>query len=554
MDACIVCKRRSGVIVETPALTHIKDMFSCAKRRYELGELKYEEMAKLMFTLSDDDMKKVCYHSACRKLVINKEHMKRVENRAKASTSDSSVQPRKGRPVKRLSDSCIASRPKRQKTTPNLKVCIFNPDRCVADNDEDIHQVTTDNRGITLMKIKEETNDDSIRCKLSNLFAPGDAAAQEIWYHRTCFRSAERTCNQSTSDNDAQRKKMMKTIADAQVCNYVRNELISGNKTVAMKDVNEKYETILRQYNIHDKWHHKKHLKGLISKHIPETKFVTPVYKKGEIIISTQELDEAVEKYCDPESTVANCLKVANVLRQEILQSRDWKFTGTDSLKNYQNPPLTRMFVEALLCGPLSLELDGHRKNDADSSVNMISQLLIHNALTNRQIKYKSEESFKRVTETPLSVMLPLSVHHKTRSKNLTSLLSEAYVGNNYYWTNQIEQRVHQAIISRMEDTGYGVCLPDFVKKDKPVFFAVDNIDFLEDTPCGKDTLHGTVVVMYQKEETGDKNDETINKPLHIPQKLVTNPPNLKIRFKQAPKISLKPIKFEQTQYQYEKK
>ena len=79
-----------------------------------------------------------------------------------------------------------------------------------------------------------------------------------------------------------------------------------------MKGVNEKYETILRQHDI-SKWHHKIHLKELISKHIPENKFVTPVYKKGEIITATQELDEAFEKYCDPESTVAN------ILRKEVL-------------------------------------------------------------------------------------------------------------------------------------------------------------------------------------------------------------------------------------------
>ena len=71
------------------------------------------------------------------------------------------------------------------------------------------------------------------------------------------------------------------------------------------------------------------------------------------------------------------------------MHSPEWQFTGTDSLKDYQNPPLTRMFVEALLCGPLFLELDGHRENDAESAFNMIRQLLVHYALKTRQIKYK---------------------------------------------------------------------------------------------------------------------------------------------------------------------
>lgn len=78
----------------------------------------------------------------------------------------------------------------------------------------------------------------------------------------------------------------------------------------------------------------------MISKHIPETKFVEPASNMSEIIIATQDLDEAVEMYCDPVSTVANCLKVASVLRQEILQSRNWMFSGTDSINEYQIPLL----------------------------------------------------------------------------------------------------------------------------------------------------------------------------------------------------------------------
>lgn len=31
-----------------------------------------------------------------------------------------------------------------------------------------------------------------------------------------------------------------------------------------------------------------------------------------------------------------------------------------------------------------------------------------------------------------------------------------------------------------------------------PIFYAVDNIDFDEDTSDGKQTLHGTVIVLFQ--------------------------------------------------------
>ena len=39
---------------------------------------------------------------------------------------------------------------------------------------------------------------------------------------------------------------------------------------------------------------------------------------------------------------------------------------------------------------------------------------------------------------------------------------------------------------------------PDIVK-GRHVYFAIDNIDFSEDTPDGKRTLHGTAMAIYQK-------------------------------------------------------
>ena len=101
MDARVVCLTSSGALVEKPFLVYIKDMFVCWKRQSDLGEPKYKELAEMLSTLSEDDLKKVCYHSAHRKLVINKQHFKRVEDQAKASTSNKSPHPKKGKSNKK---------------------------------------------------------------------------------------------------------------------------------------------------------------------------------------------------------------------------------------------------------------------------------------------------------------------------------------------------------------------------------------------------------------------------------------------------------------------
>lgn len=126
-------------------------------------------------------------------------------------------------------------------------MCIFQPDRCVADIDEELHQVTTDKRGTNLIKIKEETNDDSVKSKWLNLYSPDDAAAQEIWYNQVCFRSAERTCKPTESDSDVRGESLVRAVADVQICSYVRNELLSGNKSLTMNDFSDKYVAILEK-------------------------------------------------------------------------------------------------------------------------------------------------------------------------------------------------------------------------------------------------------------------------------------------------------------------
>ena len=45
--------------------------------------------------------------------------------------------------------------------------------------------------------------------------------------------------------------------------------------------------------------------------------------------------------------------------------------------------------------------------------------------------------------------------------------------------------------------------LRNFVK-DRHTFFAIDNCDFQEDTKNGKNTLHGTVINIYQKCDIAD--------------------------------------------------
>lgn len=99
--------------------------------------------------------------------------------------------------------------------------------------------------------------------------------------------------------------------------------------------------------------------------------------------------------------------------------------------------------------------------------------------------------------ETPLSVGLALDVHKNTRSKALVEKLGGLDLGISYKKVMEIETGIANAVLEKMYSLG-GVCLPPWLVKDTLVWFALDNIDFLESTCCGMNTLHGTAIAVYQ--------------------------------------------------------
>ena len=100
-----------------------------------------------------------------------------------------------------------------------------------------------------------------------------------------------------------------------------------------------------------------------------------------------------------------------------------------------------------------------------------------------------------------MNIGLPLAIHNKSRDKRSVQIFKELGIGRDYRFILNLEKRTEHAVYQRIQDAG-GFCLPDFVKKGENVWFALDNIDCLEDTPYGQNTLHGTIIVLNEKMKT----------------------------------------------------
>ena len=67
----------------------------------------------------------------------------------------------------------------------------------------------------------------------------------------------------------------------------------------------------------------------------------------------------------------------------------------------------------------------------------------------------------------------------------------------------RVESQIEANVLKQVEEND-GVYLPPDIVKGRHVFFAIDNVDFSEDTPDGKGTFHGTAMAVYQRSEDQD--------------------------------------------------
>jgi len=184
------------------------------------------------------------------------------------------------------------------------------------------------------------------------------------------------------------------------------------------------------------------------------------------------------------------------------------------------------------------------RDKEVNKVVDVACQCVVQNTRTDRQVKHrpKANEGFKQTAKTPLSVGLPLAIHSRVRDKNLVNTLWDVYIGSDYKFVLDIEKRVEQSALQRIVETG-GFCLPNFVKRDIIIWFAVDNIDLLEDTPTGQNTFHGTVIVLNQRAE----DCEAVNQPLALTPKApdLSAQVGLEVKYCEQLVIKPKPVRLE---------
>ena len=130
---------------------------------------------------------------------------------------------------------------------------------------------------------------------------------------------------------------------------------------------------------------------------------------------------------------------------------------------------------------------------------------------TDRQARYVSQsdeegKTFRHQCKHPLQVGVGLLAHQQMRSKSVIDVLHELGVSVNYARILRIETKLAQAVLSNSSENN--IFIPPKLCKGQFFCVCVDNSNFSEDTPDGKNTLHATAMVVFQRKRT--KDHETI--------------------------------------------
>ena len=216
---------------------------------------------------------------------------------------------------------------------------------------------------------------------------------------------------------------------------------------------------------------------------------------------------EFLENYDDHMKLIFKC---ACIILKEIQNSANYYFndslkTGSNVLRN--NQKLSHL-LKWILIGTdnKSGESDNKSKCQVDNSVNVIAQTILYEYKSKSQIKYANKSNelvlFRHPKEYPLQIAVGLYLHQQYRSKKIVKFFNSLGMSVEYNRLLRLENEIGNSVLQSSTNSNFFI--PQNLIANKFIFFAVDNLDFNEDTSDGKNTLHATAMVVYQSKWQDD--------------------------------------------------
>ena len=362
------------------------------------------------------------------------------------------------------------------------------------------------NIGEQIQKIVKESNNEAWKVNFSELISENDALSRDIMYHKSCITAEWQKWKLKTSqnpsksiENDLKNPKDLKFLAAQIQFHSQLQEKINSGEFVPINEAENDYECTMNQYNL-SYTKNRSALKDKIQESISNVEFTRPANRsKPSIIHSSEARRVAISEVSqqDKVSTIFNCAKI---VRKSIEQSTPWKFTG--SLKDQKEgiPNELVILLKWIIQGDTAATTKARNEEIHQKCINL-SQLILQAFKSKRQVSFKpklAESTFRRKTETPLTLGISLHCYHSTRSKNTLDLISKAGAGVSYKHTLERVGQIAGAVQKNIKENK-GVYIPPGLVKGQTLRVAMDNIDAKVDTPDGKHSFHALASTVFQQ-------------------------------------------------------
>lgn len=454
------------------------------EERAKYGDQKYVDCLE---KIREVDKDQIIYHLECYKSTTNKTEIdrcrKRFENKAETPRED------RRNEVDAVNDKTVK--------TLRSNSTTYDKTRCIICQDPGgkLRTVQYIKTGERMLEVARKLPEPQFFLRMNNISSASDAVANDVKYHLTCWIKAQR-CVATPSMEVQDIEDVNRVLADIEIVNMVEQVIHETNNVADMNSLNTTYNNLLDNRR-GEQQNYKKYLKRLLEENIPDIVFSRPPSRtQAERVCSSTICGDAVNKsYSNSSEEYSALFEAAKLVRRKILVQEKWQFTGDFS--GFSIPQELKLLLHWIITGPrTTIDTGFKKKAEVEKSVNVLSEIVMNSVKTNRQVN--TQGTFRQIVETPFTVGLGMHVHKTTRSKTLVDMLSSFNLSISYDKILQFETLLANAVVKETESHN-GVFVPPNVVEGTSLHFAIDNVDFKNDTPEGKDEFHGTGMVVFQK-------------------------------------------------------
>ena len=532
---CVLCQDNSslkGSLVLQPKVESFCRLIETIQERATLQDGDYVQIHKRLEGMSAEllQKEKAVWHRTCYSNATNKDQIRCARVRYdQALSSGSHIAKGPGR-KRKMPEVCLESSSSstpftRSSTDPYDKaLCFF----CQRTDGQPIYLVRSDSAGKSLREAVDVAQNPVFMTRLNTAIAPSEAHAIDVMYHRSCWtKHVFHVLRDHDTKGEKDKASMTQVVSLIELINLV-DVLTKQQTQLRMEDIETTYVNLLGGKDALE--HHvptfsRKWLKNRILQALPNVRSVLQKNRrKSSILYSPETCEEDMVNASITNDDTMDHMDAIYKAAMLVRKSRE-NFSTKDQQDEYIQvssseqdvPGELKAMVRWIMLGPVEEMQSEARTNVVDRSVLTVSQTIMYGLKSRRQAMYKPRNESalfrpQRQRENPNVIGTALAVHHDTRNKKMVDLLNAQGYCVPYSRILLLETSIANAVVKNTT-LFQGLYVPPILKRGRLPVFGFDNTDFAEDTPNGKDTTHGTIIVVFQK---ADGAGETIAPPLQI--------------------------------------